>query len=247
MSVLLLRIAGSMQSWGDSSRFARRTTRREPTKSGIVGLMASALGRGREAPIDDLAQLEMGVRTEQSGHLLRDFQTERSLDEKKTMPLSNRYYLVDACFLVVLGGDDALLRRIDAALRTPRWPLFLGRRSCPPTLPLSLGVREEYRTVREALEREPWHASERYKTRTTPPSDLEVACDAHDGERCESQADYPLSFSAEGRRYACRPVLRYRVPNPDACSELSEREGDGSDSAEDSSGASPMHDPLSWI
>lgn len=253
MSVLLLKIAGPMQSWGDSSRFARRATRREPTKSGIVGLIASALGRGREASIDDLAQLEMGVRTEQGGHLLRDFQTERWMDEKKNKnknnlpPLSNRYYLVDACFLVALGGDDMFLRQIDAALKAPRWPLYLGRRSCPPTLPLSLGVHEEYRTVREALEHEPWHASERYKTRSKPPSDLEVVCDAHDGEQCESQADYPLSFSATGRRYACRPVVRYRVSNPDMPANCSEREDGSSNAAQASSDAPPLHDPLSWI
>ena len=92
MAVLLLRLAGPLQSWGDSSRFVRRTTRREPTKSGIVGLLAAALGRSREESIDDLAQLEMGVRIDQKGRLTRDFQTERSLDGKKTMPLSHRYY-----------------------------------------------------------------------------------------------------------------------------------------------------------
>lgn len=74
MSVLLLRLAGPMQAWGDSARFVRRTTRHEPTKSGVVGLLASALGRGREESVEDLAQLEMGVRADQPGTLLRDFQ-----------------------------------------------------------------------------------------------------------------------------------------------------------------------------
>ena len=67
MAVLLIRLAGPMQSWGDSSRFARRTTRREPTKSGVVGLLASALGRTREDPVEDLAQLELAIRVEQPG------------------------------------------------------------------------------------------------------------------------------------------------------------------------------------
>ena len=61
MAVLLLRLSGPMQSWGDSSRFVRRTTRTEPTKSGVVGMLASALGRSREDALDDLAQLEFGV------------------------------------------------------------------------------------------------------------------------------------------------------------------------------------------
>ena len=36
MSVLLLQLAGPLQSWGDSSRFVRRETRNEPTKSGVI-------------------------------------------------------------------------------------------------------------------------------------------------------------------------------------------------------------------
>ena len=90
MAVLLIRLAGPMQAWGDSSRFARRTTRHEPTKSGIVGLIASALGRSREDSIDDLAQLELAIRTEQPGNVIRDFQTERPMDGGKPMPLSHR-------------------------------------------------------------------------------------------------------------------------------------------------------------
>ncbi len=60
--VLLLRLAGPMQSWGDASRFNRRETRTEPTKSAVIGLLASAQGRTREDPIEDLLQLSFGVR-----------------------------------------------------------------------------------------------------------------------------------------------------------------------------------------
>lgn len=54
MSVLLLQLAGPLQSWGDSSRFVRRETRNEPTKSGVIGMLASAQGRTREDSIEDL-------------------------------------------------------------------------------------------------------------------------------------------------------------------------------------------------
>ena len=43
--VLVLRLAGPLQSWGSSSRFTRRSTEAFPTKSGIVGLLAAAQGR----------------------------------------------------------------------------------------------------------------------------------------------------------------------------------------------------------
>ena len=249
MAVLLIRLAGPMQSWGDSSRFARRTTRHEPTKSGIVGLIASALGRSREDPVDDLAQLELAVRVEQTGQLMRDFQTERTMDGGKPMPLSHRYYLADACFLVALGGPDEMLEKVEAALRLPRRPLYLGRRSCPADMPLCLGIDREAQDVRLVLAREPWRASERYKSRHTDVLSLEMVADARDGEACESWADYPLTYSAVGRRYACRPVTRLRVPNPDIVA--LDDAGGGKDPAatvlEPNVGEEPVHDPLGWM
>ena len=248
MAVLLIRLAGPMQSWGDSSRYARRTTRREPTKSGIVGLIASALGRTREDPVDDLAQLELAVRVEQPGQLMRDFQTERPMDGGKPMPLSNRYYLSDACFLVALGGPDKLLGTIDAALKLPRRPLYLGRRSCPADTPLGLGVISYTDDVRLALEREPWRASDCYKVRHSGVASLEIVADARDGEVCESWADYPLTYSVTGRRYACRPVTRMRVQNPDVS-----WSGDGDDVVCGTGDcrlaveAVPDHDPMGWM
>lgn len=249
MAVLLIRLAGPMQSWGDSSRFARRTTRREPTKSGIVGLIASALGRTREDPVDDLAQLDLAVRIEQPGQLMRDFQTECPMDGDVPMPLSNRYYLADACFLVALGGPNDMLEKVDAALRLPRRPLYLGRRSCPADMPLCLGINGEARDVRQVLAREPWGASERYKSRHADVLVLEMVADARDGEVCESWADYPLTYSAAGRRYACRPVTRLRVPNPDiaALDDAGSGEFPVATILEPNVGETPIHDPLGWM
>lgn len=216
MGVLLLRLSGPLQSWGDSSRFTVRGTRREPTKSGVIGLVAAALGRQRGESVSDLCALEFGVRSDQPGTLLRDFQTERSLNGKVTMPLSQRYYLADAKFLAALGGDDALLFEISQALRHPRWPLCLGRRSCPADVPLLVPAETAYADVRDALARQAWLAADWYRRRLGGAfPELEVACDGRDGEACESQADLPLSFG-DVRRYAARAVVRYRVPNPDA-------------------------------
>ena len=215
MSVLLLQLAGPMQAWGDSSRFVRRNTNKEPTKSGVIGLLAAAQGRNREDPIEDLLMLTFGVRIEQAGHIIRDFQTEKSLDGQKIMPLTNRYYLSDAKFLVALQSSQELLESLDAALSSPRWPLYLGRRSCPVTQPVSLGIADNYGDIREALTDEPWHAAAWYKRRYGFP-DLEVVCDADEGETFETQNDLPVSFSVQHRKYASRPVHRYTVPNPDS-------------------------------
>lgn len=225
MSVLLLRLAGPLQSWGDSSRFVRRETRTEPTKSGVIGMLAAAQGRSREDSIEDLLGLSFGVRVEQPGHIIRDLQTEKSLNRKrgsrefdKVMPLTQRYYLADARFLVALGAERQVLETLEQALRSPRWPLFLGRRSCPPDFPLiprELGIRDEYATVRDALEGvSRWYAADWYKRRTHYPQ-LEIVCDATPGEASSTQSDLPLSFSQNGRRYADRSVHRYRIDNPE--------------------------------
>ncbi|KAB7789967.1 type I-E CRISPR-associated protein Cas5/CasD [Bifidobacterium leontopitheci] len=219
MSVLLLQLAGPMQSWGDSSRFVRRETRAEPTKSAVIGLLASAQGRTREDPIEDLLGLRFGVRVEQRGRIMQDFQTEKSLSRKrnsrefdKVMPLTYRYYLADARFLVALEAEKTVLENLDHALRSPRWPLYLGRRSCPPEFPVTLGVHDEYDDVRQALEREPWRASKWYKRRY-PDQQLEIVCDAADGESFMTQPDMPVTFSQKDRRYAGRAVHRYRIDN----------------------------------
>lgn len=48
MEYILLWLEGPMQSWGYDSRFGRRETLPFPTRSGILGLLCSALGRGGE-------------------------------------------------------------------------------------------------------------------------------------------------------------------------------------------------------
>lgn len=73
--VLVLRLAGPMQSWGSRSQFNRRDTDDQPTKSGIVGLLAAAAGRRRGDPIEDLVGLRLAVRVDQPGTLLRDYHT----------------------------------------------------------------------------------------------------------------------------------------------------------------------------
>lgn len=150
MSVLLLRLAGPMQSWGTRSRFTIRDTGLEPSKSGVIGLVCAALGRKRSEPIDDLTQLRMGVRIDREGVMARDYHTALKVIRAsgkgwQDCEVSTRYYLSDANFLVGLEGDSTLLEQIDRALANPVWPLYLGRKSFVPGLPIWLddGLRVE--------------------------------------------------------------------------------------------------------
>ena len=99
MSVLKLRLAGPLQSWGAASRFTRRDTEEAPTKSGLLGLLAAAEGRRRSDPIEDLVGLELAVRIDQRGSLLRDFHTAHHQLTGSPMPLTERFYWADAVLL----------------------------------------------------------------------------------------------------------------------------------------------------
>lgn len=141
MSTLLLRLAAPLQAWGTDSKFEVRRTNREPSKSGVIGLLAAALGLRRDADLSKLSALRFGVRVDRNGEVIKDFHMAKA---EKTSYLTYRYYLSDAIFLVGLESEDrSFLEQIERALRNPCFPLFLGRRSCPPTLPLVLGIRED--------------------------------------------------------------------------------------------------------
>ena len=68
---LLLRLSAPLQSWGSGSFYDRRETDYMPTKSGIIGMLAAALGRKRNESLDDLAELNFGVRIDLPGTKLR--------------------------------------------------------------------------------------------------------------------------------------------------------------------------------
>lgn len=236
MSTLLLRVGGPLQAWGDQSRFERRTTRPEPTKSGILGLVAAAQGRSREDDLSDLGVLGYGVRVDQEGRLVRDYQTAQRPDSAlgkgwANPKLSYRYYLADALFLVGIQGDRALLEGIAEAIRSPEFPLYLGRRSCPPSLPIVFDSQDgnprdaivdgDLATV---LAREAWIASSWYRKKQPASVRLRLVRDVLPGETAhETVRDVPMSFSPERRSYVWRNVVHaeVEVDNPAAASRRS--------------------------
>ncbi|MFI2477827.1 type I-E CRISPR-associated protein Cas5/CasD [Nocardia xishanensis] len=221
MSVLLLKLAAPMQSWGVASRFTRRETQQYPSKSGVLGLICAAKGRRRTDPIEDeLIQLGFGVRIDQQGTLVRDFQVARSLDGRESYPLSYRYYLADAVFVAAIHGDRPLLEGIRDALRAPTFPLYLGRRSCPVTEPLVIGDITD-QPLPEALSATPWQASPWYRERQPATVHLPIYRDLLPGDPDEvlqeRVRDLPLDFDPERREYGWRRVVTgaVEITNPD--------------------------------
>jgi len=231
MSVLLMKLAGPLQSWGSSSRFARRGTEVAPTKSGVIGLLAAAKGIRRTEPLTELLGLDFGVRLDQPGQILRDFQTARSLDGRESAPLTYRFYLSDAAFLAAVSGERELLYGLAEALDRPRFPLYLGRRSCPPVGPISLGVHDD--TLDDALTSWPWLAAEWHRRQAARAVRLGIIRDAGPGAPVtETVPDEPVSFDPAHRQHTWRSVLRRHV---DVTNDLTERAG------------VVEHDPLSLL
>ncbi len=157
MTTLLMRMRAPMMSWGDHSRFTIRDTRREPTKSAVIGLLCAALGRPRWEPVHDLAALKMGVRVDREGVMLCDYHTImdsiKSSGSKGDTVLSDRYYMADADYLVGLEGDRSLLETLDTALESPCWQLYFGRKSFVPSCPIRIGIIDSELVI--ALQQQP--------------------------------------------------------------------------------------------
>lgn len=164
--ILILRLEGPLQSWGESAKWDMRDSADFPTKSGIVGLLGCAMGLERGDPkLEELSEaLTVAVRADRKGVRAVDYQTVtgnplRNAEGKpKTTGntiVSRRTYLQDACFTVFLETDEAWAERIVAVLRAPRWCICLGRKNCVPSRPVLAEERGNYVSLEDALRRCP--------------------------------------------------------------------------------------------
>jgi len=207
MSTLLLQCVAPLQSWGTQSEYIVRDTGREPSKSGIVGLLCAALGRERTASVDDLALLNMGVRVDREGKILRDYHT---VFERKVV--SHRYYLSDAIFLVGLEGDKDLLAQLHIALKHSHWNLFLGRKSCVPSRPPYLVHGLIEKPLLTALREYPWLGQNKHEHDAIQSMRL-VYEDNEKGN--EFHRDHPISFARNQRLYHPRRTMTIFIPRPE--------------------------------
>jgi len=207
MATLLLQCVAPLQSWGTQSEYIIRDTGREPSKSGIVGLLCAALGRERTAPLDDLSELKMGVRVDREGKILRDYHT---VFEQEVV--SHRYYLSDAMFLVGLEGEIDWLRQLHKALKHPHWNLFLGRKSCVPSRPpyLPQGVCEK--PLLQALREYPWLGQSRKEYEVIQTVRL-IYEDNRKGN--EYHRDHPVNFARDQRCFHPRCTTLQFIPCPE--------------------------------
>ena len=156
---LVFQLYAPLAAWGGQAVGQERPSNDHPGRSALLGLLAAALGLRRDD--EQMQQVlrdacRFGVKVFSPGLGLRDFhtiqmppsarkqqhlQTRRDeLQEAKlgTM-LSFRSYRQDALSLAAVISDSADFdaARLQAALLEPVFPLYLGRKSCPPATPLN--------------------------------------------------------------------------------------------------------------
>lgn len=156
---LIFDLYGPLASWGEIAVGEVRGSADHPTRSALLGLVASALGisRSDEAGQQKLSKnYRFGVRLDAPGEALRDYHTvqfptgkgarglitraDELRYERRSAMLTSRDYRVDAHYTICLWSTSDQppwsLNDLAQALKKPAFPMFLGRKSCPLALPL---------------------------------------------------------------------------------------------------------------
>lgn len=233
---LALRLAGPLQAWGFTSQFNRRDTQDRPTKAGVIGLLAAAQGRHRGGDLTDLLELRLAVRADQPGSLLRDYHTvsdftgepllsaatnakgaQKRTSPKKFTHVTQRYYLQDAVFLAMVRGETELMASLAEAVTHPRYPLSLGRRSCPPSQPLIIEAPDGLLWSGELdalLRLIPWQGGVAARSVRELQASVLVAATLDDSDGDDEEVDVPRSFDPLKRGYTARRVRHLWVSLP---------------------------------
>ncbi len=216
-SFLALRLEGPLQSWGFDSQYSRRNTGLMPTKSGIAGMCCAALGlpRGSDREREFLAkfnELQMiaiaiprkGTKKKLTVRRLQDYHTvqnTKTADGKiKDCHITYRQYLTDAAFGVLLMGESSLIKQIaygtdgQSGMANPVWGIWLGRKTCIPSVPVLAGLGNNRDEALRLL------INDRPLESFTRQEDVDNFAEGSD-----SLPDKPASFAIERRQNHCSP------------------------------------------
>ncbi|HFB65195.1 MAG TPA: type I-E CRISPR-associated protein Cas5/CasD [Aeromonadales bacterium] len=171
---LLFQLYGVLASWGDQAVGGERPGSTHPSRSALLGLLAAAMGirRDEEQKLEALSrQCGFAIKSYSNGQVLRDFHTaqvpptikknkhlytrrDELRESKLGTTLSFREYRQDALAVIALRLNDTAgtgLSELCQALASPAFHLYLGRKSCPLSLPLNPQILSA-QTVKSALD-----------------------------------------------------------------------------------------------
>lgn len=209
---LALRLEGPLQSWGFDSQYNRRNTGLMPTKSAIAGICCAALGlpRGSEKEqaflaafgkvrMQAIAMQRKSVKKELPVRRLQDYHTVQNTKtaegKNKDCHITYRQYLNDASFGILLTGESSLLKQIADALVNPVWGIWLGRKTCVPSSPIFVGLKDNHDAALRLL------IGDKPLECFTRQEEVETFSEGRD-----TLPDKPVSFATEQRLFAPRRV-----------------------------------------
>ena len=145
----------------------------------------------------------------------------------KATLVSERYYLADAAFTIaVTAPDEQLFDTCAEALATPYWPAHLGRRSCPPDMPILLAATGRALTALMGL---PLHTAPGNHTKDgsivdfiadhpldqlPAPAHKQIEPPEHGAQPAYALAAEPASFKAHARAHTAVSYYRRRIHLP---------------------------------
>lgn len=165
--ILLLYLQAPLMSFGGTRVDHHGVTNDSPGLSLITGLLANALGYAHadwDATQRLQERLSVGVRRDRRGELLVDYQTVdlgqdhlvgtgwttkgrpemREGANSERTHIRRQHYLVDAAYVLAVElkppTETPTLADLEEALRVPKRPLFLGRKTCLPASPVCIGM-----------------------------------------------------------------------------------------------------------
>lgn len=215
MKTILLKLSGPLQSWGTYSHFETRQTDRYPSKSAVIGMIAASLGyrRDENEKIQQLNDLDFGVRIDQIGKSMRDYQTVKKYKKSGALDrtyVTNRYYLEDAVFVIAISHEnDQFMQEIEYGLKNPYFQPFMGRRSLPLTADFYLESNNN--SVIENLKSINWQAAPWYQKENANELEVYVDADLIEEGSNHMRQDKVQSFSQKGRSHGFRSERRLRV------------------------------------
>jgi len=171
MHYIALWLEAPLQAWGVESKFNRRDTLPFPSKSGLLGIILSAMGAtgpqnellarltkgsltvvrfGKEKVVaPQLIDFHMVGSGYNDNDAWENYMIPKTAEGKKPngsgTKLTYRHYLQDAYFGVVFSvNEDELAIKVSEYLQNPVFDVFLGRRCCVPTDIIWRGMYSTY-------------------------------------------------------------------------------------------------------
>ncbi len=157
---LVVLLEAPLASFGEEAGNSQRGTANRPTRSSLLGLVGAALGILRsdvEGQKKLSRSLSTSTRTLSSGVLVRDFHTYESIPQAKGSFMTRRQALGSGEAITSItqreyrsggvwqaayvagpatGQDSLSLELLADAFLTPKFTLWLGRKSCPLSAPV---------------------------------------------------------------------------------------------------------------